>query len=473
VGLGRRGPSAPAVARARTDTVYLDPAGTRVAARVDTVRERDTRAVVITGRGDTLRGAAADSALGARTGGRVPPARPGDPKPVTGVATARVDTVRIAPRPGETSYASDRTVAVVVPREGEITVRYGPASPVATAMPADAELREEIRAALRAAMRGETGSEQPVDVRPRAGAGQPHAAGLTRDDLHAEIRAAVRDELAAAGSRPDPTPRSTVGIVPRTTRQRAAPARDPVLKGDAAATGASAATATMIDTARDSAQAAYERRLLDSVDARVRERLDAYARADAEAREREAAEHEAAERRVSGGDVARDVGGAAQPPARRRQAFGGATLYSGGAFSGGAQALVGGRFDLGEISPSLPGFHLVPEVAFGTGSGGTTTLVAANATYLFGGVRLGVLGRVRPQLGVGLGLLNFGSPVGGRSGTDLVVNPAYGLTADPAFARPLLRALTLGGVTPALLVEHQGVGLFDVNRLVLGVTWRR
>jgi hypothetical protein len=163
----------------------------------------------------------------------------------------------------------------------------------------------------------------------------------------------------------------------------------------------------------------------------------------------------------------------AQPPARVRRSFGGATIYSGGAFSGGAQALLGGRFDLGTLSPSYPGFHLVPEVAFGAGSGGTTTLVAANATYMFGGTTLGVLGRVRPQLGVGLGLLNYSSPVGSRGGTDLVLTPAYGAALDPVFARPLLRTLTVGGVTPALLVEHQGVGLFDVNRLVLGVSWRR
>jgi hypothetical protein len=54
-----------------------------------------------------------------------------------------------------------------------------------------------------------------------------------------------------------------------------------------------------------------------------------------------------------------------------------------------------------------------------------------------------------------------------------VLDPAYGFTFDPAPARPLLRALSVGGVMPALLVEHQGVAFFDVNRLVLGITWRR
>lgn len=40
------------------------------------------------------------------------------------------------------------------------------------------------------------------------------------------------------------------------------------------------------------------------------------------------------------------------------------------------------------------------------------------------------------------------------------------------FVRPVLRTLTFGGVTPRGLVEHQGVDLFDVNRLVLGLAWR-
>jgi hypothetical protein len=71
-----------------------------------------------------------------------------------------------------------------------------------------------------------------------------------------------------------------------------------------------------------------------------------------------------------------------------------------------------------------------------------------------------------------LGLHNSAA-IGGRSGTDAVLNPACGLTCDPAPARPLLRARSVGGTTPAPPVEHQGVGLFDVNRLVLGITWRR
>ncbi|AHG93274.1 hypothetical protein J421_5739 (plasmid) [Gemmatirosa kalamazoonensis] len=43
--------------------------------RADTVRRRDSRTVLITARSDTLRGAAADSALGRYASGVGPPVR--------------------------------------------------------------------------------------------------------------------------------------------------------------------------------------------------------------------------------------------------------------------------------------------------------------------------------------------------------------------------------------------------------------
>jgi hypothetical protein len=210
----------------------------------------------------------------------------------------------------------------------------------------------------------------------------------------------------------------------------------------------------------EAANAERERRLLERVDARVSERLATDARASAATR-------------PASGDAAREPVPSPAPPSRTRRSFDGATLYSGATFSGGAQALLGGRFDLGQLSASLPGFRLVPELAFGAGGGGTTTLLAANAIYQFGGARLGVLGEVRPHAGLGVGVLHYSAMVGGRDGTNLVLNPAYGLTLDPAPLRPLLRTLAVGGAVPALLVEHHGVGFFDVNRLVLGITWRR
>jgi hypothetical protein len=164
LGLGRRGPSTHAVARARTDTVYLDPSGQRVAARSDSAPVRDSRTLVVTARGDTLRGAAADSALGWIPDTRARSARAGEVDAAISAPAAtspRADTLRIAPRPGEASYATDRTVAVVVPREGEITVRYGPAGPVVTGTRSDVDVREEIRAAVRTALRSAASGASP------------------------------------------------------------------------------------------------------------------------------------------------------------------------------------------------------------------------------------------------------------------------------------------------------------------------
>jgi hypothetical protein len=141
----------------------------------------------------------------------------------------------------------------------------------------------------------------------------------------------------------------------------------------------------------------------------------------------------------------------------------GGLLYSGATVSDGTQGLFGLRLDFGPVSPNLPAVRLVPELAVGVGGGGTSTYVAANALYEFG-----PLFRVRPRVGVGAGLLNFSSPVGANDGLSAVVTPSYGV------ALPFTRLRRLGGLgTPELVLEHQGLGLFDLNRAVVGLGWRR
>jgi hypothetical protein len=141
----------------------------------------------------------------------------------------------------------------------------------------------------------------------------------------------------------------------------------------------------------------------------------------------------------------------------------GGLLYSGATVSGGAQLLTGGRLDFGAVAPGLRAIRLVPELAFGFGEGGTSTYLAANALY-----EVGPIFRVRPRVSLGAGLLNFSSPVGAHDGLDLVVTPAYGASLP---FRPF-RGFG-GGRTPELLVEHQGVGVFDLNRVIVGIGWRR
>ena len=508
-GIGRRPPSVRgAVPVVRRDTVYVDGNGARMALRTDTmphevalrgaVRLRDTVTVLVTARGDTLRGAAADSLLDARAADRARVAH-ADSVTARGAVVAgpptRLDSSVTTGRVGETSYASERTVAVVVPREGEITVRYGPARATEPAAPAGTDLREEIRAAVRTALREELGADsvdvgpptRPAALRQRTAAPPPGTAvspvAMSREDVRSEIRTAIREAMATRDSVRDP-----VSATPRTTPYGAAtfdvapaPAADwraevpaaPAVRTDTTRLLAVPSTATteMTGVTRSvqqaAEQAARERRVLDSVEARLVERHATDGVANAEARE----SAPTVTRSTNGGAV-REAEGSVELPARRPWSAGGTTLYSGATFSGGRQALLGGRFDFGELWSPVRGLRFVPEVAIGSGSGGTTTLLAANALYQLGGVRVGALGDVRPHASIGLGLLTFSDPIEGRRGTDIVLNPAYGLTFAPPFARPALRVLTLGGVMPALLVEHQGVSLFDVNRLVLGLTWR-
>ena len=214
---------------------------------------------------------------------------------------------------------------------------------------------------------------------------------------------------------------------------------------------------------------------LDAIDARSRaqrpaptpDELRAIVR-DELAREREAIAREAAAlERLRRAEAAR-AGSAGQPTAAVGQGVHGGTLYSGATFAGGVQALLGARLDFGELTPAVRGLRLVPEVAFGFGSGATSTYVAANALYEFGAVSTSI-GRVRPRAMLGAGLLNFSDRVRDRDGLDAVLTPAYGV----ALELPALRALGGGAGAPDLVVEHQGVGLFDVNRLVVGVRWRR
>jgi hypothetical protein len=160
-------------------------------------------------------------------------------------------------------------------------------------------------------------------------------------------------------------------------------------------------------------------------------------------------------------ETVRTVGPRPYDPRLDARGVQGGMLYSGATVSSGGQLLFGGRLDFGRIAPSVPGFRLVPEVAVGAGGGGTSTYVAANAQY-----EVGPIFRVRPRVGVGAGLLNFSSPVAGRDGLEAVVTPSYGASLPIGTFRTFGRA-------PELVVEHQGINFFKLNRLLVGVGWRR
>ncbi|MEO7999868.1 MAG: outer membrane beta-barrel protein, partial [Gemmatimonadaceae bacterium] len=144
---------------------------------------------------------------------------------------------------------------------------------------------------------------------------------------------------------------------------------------------------------------------------------------------------------------------------------GGLLVYSGFTVNDGAQILIGGRFDLGPIGGGNSAFHFAPEIAFGAGSGGRTTMIVANAIHTFGKRRLGEFRTIQPHVVGGIGILNFSDRVGSRDGLQGVINLGYGISM-PLFKNPGTRA------APVLTVEHQGVDFFQLNRLLVGLSWR-
>lgn len=144
---------------------------------------------------------------------------------------------------------------------------------------------------------------------------------------------------------------------------------------------------------------------------------------------------------------------------------GGLMVYSGITANDGAQILIGGRFDLGPIGNFNSAVHFAPEIAFGAGSGGRSTMLVANVQYLFRKMRLGNERTIQPHIVGGLGVLNFSDRVGSRDGLEGVINIGYGASI------PLVKN-AMNKAAPVITFEHQGVDFFQLNRLLVGLSWR-
>jgi hypothetical protein len=128
-------------------------------------------------------------------------------------------------------------------------------------------------------------------------------------------------------------------------------------------------------------------------------------------------------------------------------------VYTGANLDEPEQGLIGGRLNLGPVSRNSS-FDFVPEVALGFGSDVTSVLVAGNLQWSMRDVR--DAGTWSPFLFVGAGFLHFGEDQPGRNaGLDITLNAGYGLQAR------------FGNLTG--FAAHQGVDLFDLNRLLAGV----
>ncbi len=132
--------------------------------------------------------------------------------------------------------------------------------------------------------------------------------------------------------------------------------------------------------------------------------------------------------------------------------------YAGGNLDRPRQFLMGGRLDLGPLTPRNPALSVVPELAIGGGDGGVSVLLAANLQYDFSAFRLGGA-PFQPYAYGGLGFLALTDPTAGRARREAVLNLGYGAS----FPMP---GRTDG---PRLFLEHQGIDFFDLNRLLLGI----
>jgi hypothetical protein len=143
---------------------------------------------------------------------------------------------------------------------------------------------------------------------------------------------------------------------------------------------------------------------------------------------------------------------------RSRRRF--AAPYAGANFSNGGQFVLGGRLGL-NTTWQQDRWSWVPEVALGFGAGGVTTVVQGGLHYFFP-----TNGAVEFYGGLSAGVLVMSEPIGDRSGADFVLTPVVGITGESTEI-----AAGLGGGAWGWFAEFQGIGFFDLNRVLVGLRW--
>lgn len=132
--------------------------------------------------------------------------------------------------------------------------------------------------------------------------------------------------------------------------------------------------------------------------------------------------------------------------------------YVGGNLDRPRQFVAGARLDLGPLDPGNPALRVAPELAVGGGQAGLSVLIAGNVLYDFDTFRLSDL-PVQPYAYGGLGFFVLTDPNPGRAEREAVFNLGYGVNLP----------VPGGDGTPRLFIEHQGIDLFDLNRLLIGL----
>jgi hypothetical protein len=134
----------------------------------------------------------------------------------------------------------------------------------------------------------------------------------------------------------------------------------------------------------------------------------------------------------------------------------GATL--GGSFGNSGQVVLGGQLSF--AMPGSPRWAIVPEAEIGVGGGGTSALVQVGTRYYFD------TGSSQVYAGGALGLIVFDDKVGNRSGSSVILSPVVGWEVPSSGG-----VSWLGSGYQGWFVEYQGVDMFDIHRLLVGVNW--
>ncbi|MEO8295426.1 MAG: outer membrane beta-barrel protein [Gemmatimonadota bacterium] len=364
------------------------------------------------------------------------------------------------------SNLSTRSVTIPMPASGELYVRYGEPSDISarhnpgpgavfpgaqsSISAADmALLREEIRTVVQDELRRSNRSQAPFSRADTMAMTEPASRATMRD----EIRRMMDDEFAAR----------RVPDSPRANFQAAAPSQP----------NASSEQLSMGN------RQAVEDRLVVRMDSLITARMRSDNRSSDDLRRMEDRLNERIDKALTDRPAVSAVQpqtvvvtpGVTGPRPVVRDSTGrvvGApgfsvlqpSVYTGIGFNDPAQLLIGGRVDLTPYV-NWGSFSLVPEFSFGL-LNGTSVMIAANIQY--SPPTFVVSNRdITPVVRLGLGIFRFSD--NNKSSTEGTLNVTYGVSTP-------LGGPTLTGQRRFLFVEHQGLDLFNFNRLLVGVQWR-
>lgn len=364
-------------------------------------------------------------------------------------------------------HRSDRTIVLPIPREGEIYVRYGNPGgvsieswygggdgdrPEGAASPEEAweaRLRRLIREEMNARTSGATNSSQASPS--LNGSGLPAGAG---SDSNVGSRSGATNAdgasngAANASATGDPLTPADLRSALVDLEARLAQRIDERVDAKVATSENAAASAPKSERATTSDNVAKSNKVATSEKAG---NVDTKANAASDETPRDGVTETG---EVVPVEIPIEIETATSSESQGRS-LRGVSPYGAISIDEPKQFSLGARADLGPIFGSAP-LDLVPEISVSLADD-TTWLLGVNARWL-------VLGRGssqawRPYVHAGPALLGFDASVPGYDRTNIVFDVGYGIEHDLGRFR--------------VFAEHQGVDMFDYNRIVFGVSGYR